>query len=36
LVPGHPSQFSIEKVYGCEEAFGVITAAIEDYNEEFG
>lgn len=36
LVPGKPSQFSIEKVYGREEAFAVIAAAIEDYNEEYG
>lgn len=36
LVPGGPSQFSVEKVYGCEEAFAVIAAAIEDYNEEYG
>jgi inorganic pyrophosphatase len=35
-VVGKPSQFSIEKVYGCEEAFAVIAAAIEDYNEEYG
>jgi inorganic pyrophosphatase len=36
MVPGKPSQFSIEKIYGCEEAFAVIAAAIEDYNEEYG
>jgi inorganic pyrophosphatase len=36
LVPGKPSQFSIEKVYGCDEAFAVIAAAIEDYHEEYG
>jgi inorganic pyrophosphatase len=36
LVPGKPSQFSIEKVYSCEAAFGVIAAAIEDYQEEYG
>ena len=36
LVPGKPSQFTIEKVYGCEYAFAVIAAAIEDYNEEYG
>ena len=36
LVPGKPSQFTIEKIYGCEDAFQVIAAAIEDYNEEFG
>jgi inorganic pyrophosphatase len=36
LVPGKPSQFSIEKVYGREEAFVVIAAAIEDYQEEYG
>ncbi len=28
LVPGKPSQFTIEKVYGCEYAFRVIAAAI--------
>jgi inorganic pyrophosphatase len=36
LVPGNPTQFSIEKVYDCEHAFAVIGAAIEDYNEEYG
>jgi inorganic pyrophosphatase len=36
LVPGNPTQFSIEKVYDCEHAFAVIRAAIEDYAEEFG
>jgi inorganic pyrophosphatase len=36
LVPGKPSQFSIEIVYGCEEAFAVIAAAIEDYHEAYG
>jgi inorganic pyrophosphatase len=36
LMPGKPSQFSIEKVYGCDDAFQVIAAAIEDYNEEYG
>jgi inorganic pyrophosphatase len=36
LVPGNPTQFSIEKVYDCEHAFTVIRAAIEDYHEEYG
>lgn len=36
MVPDKPSQFSIENIYGCEKAFAVITAAIEDYNEEYG
>jgi inorganic pyrophosphatase len=36
LVPGKPSQFSIEQVYGYAEACTVIAAAIEDYNEEYG
>lgn len=36
LVPGHESQFSIERVYGREYAFEVVEAAIEDYDEEYG
>jgi inorganic pyrophosphatase len=36
LVPDEPSPFSIQKVYGCEEAFTVIGAAIDDYREEYG
>jgi inorganic pyrophosphatase len=36
LVPGKESLFSIEKVYDCEDAFRVIEAAIEDYDEEYG
>jgi len=35
LVPGQESQFSIERVYGCESAFQVIQAAIQDYNEQY-
>jgi inorganic pyrophosphatase len=36
LAPDEPSPFSIQKVYGREEAFTVIGAAIADYNEEYG
>jgi inorganic pyrophosphatase len=36
MVPGHPAQMSIERVYGCEEALKVVEAAMADYEEEFG
>ena len=36
MIPGEPSQFSIEQVYGHEHAFRVVAAAIEDYDEEYG
>lgn len=36
LVPGLPSQSSVENVYGREHAFKVIRAAIEDYADGFG
>ena len=36
MVPGQEDQFSIEQIYGCESAFQVVEAAIEDYDEAFG
>ncbi len=36
LVPGMPSQSTVENVYGKEHAFRVIRAAIDDYAEGFG
>ena len=35
LVPGQQSRFSIERVYGCEHAFSVVRAAMEDYESEY-
>jgi inorganic pyrophosphatase len=36
LVPGHPRQFSIERVYGHQHAFRVVEAAMADYDEMYG
>ena len=36
MVPGQPTQMSIERAYGREEALRVVEAAIADYEEEFG
>ena len=36
LVPGHPRQFSIEKVYDHKDAFQVVEAAMADYDEMYG
>ncbi len=36
MVPGQPSNASIEKIYGRDHAFKVIQAALEDYIEEYG
>ncbi|MEE9367581.1 MAG: inorganic pyrophosphatase [Pontiella sp.] len=36
LVPGHPSDVTIEKVYGRDHALKVIQASLEDYTEEYG
>ena len=36
MVPGEPSALIVEDTYGHEEAFQVIRAAAEDYDEEFG
>jgi inorganic pyrophosphatase len=36
LLPGAPSQVSIESVYGCEHARKVVEAAMEDYVHHFG
>lgn len=36
LVPGQENKFSIEKTYGRDEAFKVIKAAMEDYENVFG
>jgi inorganic pyrophosphatase len=36
LIPGQPSDVHIEKIYGREEAYAVIKAAMDDYTEEYG
>lgn len=36
LIPGEESRISIEAIYGPEEARRVVTAAVEDYDEEYG
>lgn len=36
LVPGQENKFSVEKIYGREEAFKVIKASMEDYENEYG
>lgn len=36
MVPGQESDLIVEETYGHEEAFKVIRAAIEDYDEEYG
>jgi inorganic pyrophosphatase len=36
MVPGQPSQMSIERVFDREYALRVVMAAIEDYEEAFG
>ena len=36
MVPGKEGQSSIEAIYGREQAFSVVRAAIEDYQEQFG
>ncbi|VGO21549.1 inorganic pyrophosphatase [Pontiella sulfatireligans] len=36
LVPGQPSDVTIEKIYNREHALAVIEAAMEDYTEEYG
>ncbi len=36
LVPGQPSDVTIEKIYGRDHALKVIEASMEDYIEEYG
>ena len=36
LVPGQPSDVTIENIYDRKHAFAVIEAAMEDYTEEYG
>ncbi|MCF7848420.1 MAG: inorganic pyrophosphatase [Kiritimatiellales bacterium] len=36
LVPGQPSDVHIETIYGREQAYSVIEAAMEDYTEVYG
>ncbi|MDA3860187.1 MAG: inorganic diphosphatase [Melioribacteraceae bacterium] len=36
LIPGEESKFTIEGVKGKEEAFKVIAASMEDYDEVYG
>jgi inorganic pyrophosphatase len=36
LIPGHPSDVSIEQMFGREHAWKLIEAAMADYTEEYG
>ena len=36
LIPGHENKFSIENIYGREQAFEVIQASMDDYDDVFG
>jgi inorganic pyrophosphatase len=36
MVPGHDAQMYIEQIYGREHALQVVTAAMADYEEEYG
>ncbi|MBZ0178087.1 MAG: inorganic pyrophosphatase [Melioribacteraceae bacterium] len=36
LIPGEENKFSIEKIYGKDDAFKVINAAVKDYEEVYG
>ncbi|MDY0109338.1 MAG: inorganic pyrophosphatase [Candidatus Krumholzibacteria bacterium] len=36
LIPGQPSALTVLGVYGCEEAFAVVRAAMADYELEYG
>lgn len=36
MVPGEKPRITIEGIYGCDFAQKVITASLEDYEEEFG
>jgi inorganic pyrophosphatase len=36
LIPGHPSDVSIEQMFGREHAWKLIEAAMDDYTEEYG
>ena len=36
MIPDQESRTSIDKIYGAEHAYKVLTASMEDYEEEFG
>lgn len=36
LIPGEENKFSIERIYGKDDAFKVINAAVKDYEEVYG
>ena len=36
LIPGEDIKVSIEKIYGQDHAYKVVTAALEDYKEKYG
>ncbi len=36
MIPGQPSPVTVERVYGADQAYEVINAAIADYEESFG
>ncbi|MGR6036375.1 MAG: inorganic pyrophosphatase [Candidatus Nitrosoglobus sp.] len=35
MIPGKSSPVSVKKTYGCEHAFQVVTASMEDYAKEY-
>ena len=36
MIPGQPSPVTVERVYGADQAYEVVKAAIADYEENFG
>jgi inorganic pyrophosphatase len=36
MTPGQQSVISIERIYGAEHALKVVSASLEDYDEEYG
>ena len=36
MVPGEGNVLSVEQVYGRDQALEVVSAALEDYDEEYG
>ena len=36
MTPDQSSVISIERVYGCDHALDVVSASLEDYDEEYG
>jgi inorganic pyrophosphatase len=36
MIPGQPSQVTIDRVIHNQDAFNLVTAAIQDYEESYG